>query len=936
MRAYLGYCLAAFCCLLLMACGGGGKDEPVAAGEAAPALTKFTITVDTPTELLTAKTTGWGVISSAYAEAQANLNEGSFAAVWLDSKGKILERIDIASWQNLGNGTYVIEAGTRLRVNAVLLIDQSPTPDITVTIGDAIPSHLYMAPLVEERIAVSLKSSLAYYALTQRIQIDESWGIFEEIFSNPSRSKLFLFQQDLNAIADDFEATLLPKVGLENMRLSNLISLSIVQSMTAGRMERFVTEQAAAEANVQAILNDGYWKVGSFSSNSGSGILAEQMVYDGQEAEIGETTITEYRWDKNGAEDISLSEVFTYLSGSTSFGSDDITHQVLTSDGWVGLFDYLKVEVATAKTLLLTDAALSKEDETGITMNASVYPLSGKKIHDYLSGKDNHYVTRYVQPEATFEDGAFGFYFTWRPENERYLLCDNSNNNTDCRISPVLLPDTGYTDLDSVLTDPSDAASNIDNINGFKVADNVVVEFITDNVFTARYWVNIAGDSWSVQEVSTWAPINISDKAMLRFEVPAVIKQLSDNYPFEQQNLFLVEDRGFVHIGESLLDNDTFHFSGFDNVAKEQIFAATSRENLPPFGVCNFGDGFGTNLSKFLNAVTECGGDERFTSQSANALVDQHLIQISEQGDISAMILRSNNSWEQYNNTALVPGNRQWALSDEGYLQLTPNSSDADRFDYWSLTSLDRNRGILALKVYSANSETGNQISTLLTKQYAPDQLAACTTQNSGWAQPSATPVTKKTLAQYQEQVALCKVIWEQRNPRFTESLLIGQTGNTSDDKALRFAGDSSRFLKLSDNFEGDFFTGNYIHEGGCKFNIPIRWKLENDGTLYYEAVDGSLNERIAMTDTDGFRFAIKGFNHQTRWQEDANLQFAADDGEMWSDIISLISASSVPNVTHQELLDNPEIPEEGPIAGTVLNDGLECAPPAPPPQPAP
>ncbi len=122
------------------------KRRTRSAGEAAPVSTKFTITVDTPTDLLTAQTADFSLISTAYAEAQTSLTEGSFAAVWLDSTGKILERIDITSWQTLGNGTYVIEAGTRIRINAVLLVDQSPVPDITVTIGDTIPPHLYMVP----------------------------------------------------------------------------------------------------------------------------------------------------------------------------------------------------------------------------------------------------------------------------------------------------------------------------------------------------------------------------------------------------------------------------------------------------------------------------------------------------------------------------------------------------------------------------------------------------------------------------------------------------------------------------------------------------------------------------------------------------------------------------------------------------------------------
>lgn len=945
MRAYLGYCLVAVCCLVLSACGGGGKDEPVAVGEAAPVSNKFTVTVDTPANLLTAKTHSFSLINKAFAEAQADLNEQNFAAVWLDDKGKIFEQIDITSWNSLGNGTYELEAGTNIRINAVLLVDLSPTPDTTITIGDALPSHLYITPLTEERISVNLKSTLAYYALTQRVLLDESWGVFEEVFFNASRSKIFRFQQDLNAIADDLEATILPKVGLQGIRLRDLLSLSIVQTMTKGRMERFVTEQTAAKANIQDILNDGYWKISTFSSNDGSGILTDQMSYDGQDAQLGETSIAEYRWDKNSGEDISLTEVFTYLSGSTDFESDDITHQVLTSEGWVGLFSYLKVEVATSATMLLTDAALSKDDEAGITMDAKVYPLANKKIHDFLSSKDNHYITRYIQEDATFQEGAFGFYFTWRPENETYLLCNNRNNNTACRVSPVSLPESPYPELSDVLTSPDLAVvdnkiEDINTVNGFKISDNVVVELIEDNVFTARYWVNIAADNWSVQEVSAWAPINASGQAMFRFDVPDIIKQLSDNYRFEHQNLFLVKDRNFVHIGETLLDKETFHHSGFSNIAYKQIFGdendeiegAASRDNLPPFGVCSFGNMFGANMSNYLNAVTECGGDERFTTQSVNDLINQHLVQISEQGEISTIILRSNNSWEYYSNSIRQPANRRWALTEEGYLQLTPDTSNPDEFDYWALTSMDRSRGILAIKVYSANAENGtDQILTLMTKEYSPDQLAACTNQDSGWDLPTTSPITVKSLAQYQNQAAQCNETWEQRVPRFTEALLIGQTGDPSDDKALRFASDSSRFLQLSDEFIGDFSKGRYLDSDGCGFDFEILWKLEEDGTLYYEAVDGSMSERISMTDTDGFRFAVKAFNHQTRWQTDETLQFGAEDGEVWSDIVSLVDATSVPGPDFEL-----KTPAEGETAGTVLNDGLECILPPPPTEPEP
>lgn len=930
MRAYLGSCLFAVCCLLLSGCGGGGNEAPpVAEGEAAPAVTKFNITVDTPPSLRTVNTSVPSIISKAYADIQTNLGEANFAAVWLDDKGKILDQIDISSWQKLDNGSYLIEAGTRFQLNAVLLVDLFRTPEFTV--GDAIPTNLFMVPLTTDRITVNLKSSLAYYALIQQVIRDESWGVFEEVILNPARSKVTFAQEDLDLIADDLEATLLPKIGLQDANLSNILSLSIVQTMLKGRMERFTSEQSAAKANIQSILNDGYWILDTFNNNDGSGILADQMSYDGQE-----TSYIEYRWDKNGNQDISLNEFFSYFSGSTSFGSDDVKRQILTGDGWVGLFDYLKVEVATSASMILTDAALNKEDESGIMLEASVYPLANKRIHDYLSSKETHHITRYIKEDATFSDTAFGFYFTWRPEKETYFLCDNRNGNPACRISPQTLPDTYYTLLNEVLTSPDNAAITVTDVNGFRLADNVIVELIDDGFFTMRYWVNIAADNWSVQETSVWAPTNVSGKAMIRFEVPDVIQKLAENYPFEQRNLFLVEDRSFVNIGETLLEGETFHYSGFDNNAKAQIFIATSRDNLPPFASCEFGNTSQANEDAFLNAVTECGSDERFTSQSVNNLINQHLVQVSEEGDITTMILRSNNSWELYNNSIPVGGSRSWMLTEQGYLKLTPDNDQPDNYDYWALTNLDYSQGVLAIKAYSTDTGSGNnEIFSLLTKEYAPDQLAACTDQDSGWDTSTTTPVTKKTLSQYQDQTTECKVIWYQREPRFTEAMLIGQSGQLSDDKALRFAGDSSRYLKLSDNFEGDFFLGNYIDEDGCKFNIPVKWKIEDDGSLYYEASDGSLNERIAVTDSDGFGFAIKAFNHQTRWETDENLLYGAEDGEIWSDIITLMDASDVPNVVHMELLNNPAPPAEGEhIAGTILNDGQECAPPAPEPTP--
>ncbi|MGF1700804.1 hydrogenase expression protein HypA [Photobacterium makurazakiensis] len=928
MRSYLGYCLLVVCSLFLTACGGGSDSPEPVAGTPAPVLTNFTVSVDLPAQLTTANIPSFSFVGKAHADALTTLSETNFAAVWLDDKGKIFERIDLTNWESKQDGTYTFTAGTRIRINAVLLIDPQGQPDFTL--GEALPQGLYMVPLANERLALTLESSLTYYALAERVISDESWGVFTEAFTSGSSSKTLLSYLDLQVVSEDIRDTLFPKIGMESLTLKDLMSLSIVQSMTKGRIERFFTEQAALEADIQAILTDGFWKVAAFNDNNGSGLMTDVTKYDGDE-----TSIREFRWNKSGNDDINLTEFFTYLSGSTSFGTEDIQGQILTSDGWIGLFNYLKVISATQTSALLTDAALTKDDDSGVILNASVYPLQDKKMHDFLSSKENHFITRYIQSDQTFSEGASGFYFTWRPQNETYLLCDNTNSQDTCQIAPWQSPETAYTALDDVITQLQNVGPDIEDVNGFKLSDNVIVEFIDDGFFTIRYWTNIAADKWTIQELGVWASTAFASKSLIRFEVPDIIKQLASDYPFNSVNLFLVEDRGFVNIGETLLGNTELHYSGFDNDALAQILAASSRDNLPAFDLCAFGNTSLANEDLFLNAVTECGGDERFTTTSVDGLIDKTLVHISEQGEISARRLLADNSWEYFVDTLLQPSStRSWSLTDAGYLQFFENNNSPEDFIYWAMTAYDYTQQLLAIKTYEATPPDAI-IDTLMRKEYAAGDLTSCSTLDSGWNTATTAPVTKRNLTDYQEQVNQCKVIWFERNPVFTEKLLIGQTGELSDDKALTFSSDSSRFLQLSDNFSGDFFLGKYVDTDGCGFDIDIRWKLESDGTLYYEAIDGSLNERIQLTDTDGLQLSIKAFNHQTRWQTDDSLLFAATEGEIWSDIVTLIPASSVPNVTPiEEPAPDPNAPPPDPNApppaGTILNDGQACAFPAP------
>ncbi|MEZ8093014.1 hydrogenase expression protein HypA [Photobacterium swingsii] len=933
MRAFIRIMAVAMLGGILTACGGGGSDDPaVVPQEVVEISSRFTVTVDVPEGLATAYQStlpqpksplSLSIINTAHADILSSLQEKNFKIVLIDGQGKIYRTSTLSGWQKLSNGGYQFDADTSLRVNAVLLVDIFNEPE--VIIGDPLPKHLYMVPLTSSEVVVSLNSTLAYQAIAKRVVEKGDWGVFLETAVDPNVRKLREATAYMTQINSEIESALRPQLGTLGMTLQNILILTKVRDITDGIIDRTYSEQLGAEGNIEAILTDGYWRLNSFDSNQGSGINANQYAYDGTE-----TRQTDTGWRKDGSTDINFSTYFTYFSESTRFSSNDISKQVFTGGGWQGLFDYDKVVLTTKKTALMTNSALQGNEELGNNLSVKVYPLTGKKIRYFLSSKDNHHISKYIPADTEFTEDTYGFYFTWQPQKEQYLLCDTRDNNDACRVSSPAQPSVHITALEDVISDVH--ASQVLETKGFSLSDKFVVEFVQDEGFyTAYYWFNVAGDNWDVFTEGTFAPVTLGNTEFIQFVVPDIVKQLDDSYRFTTNNLFLVEDRNFVNIGETLLKFEPFHFAGFDNNAKAQIFAAASRSNLPPFGRCTFGDTSTATTDKFLNAIIECGGDERFTAEDISGLINQHLVQLTESGDIDTVILKPDNTWEYYINGDRQFNDRTWTHTSEGYLKINWDPAQEQDFDLMAVTSRDRNTNLYAYKVFFSRFDpfgpVVNSIFSSINKEYSPFELTACITGDSGWDMTTIAPLSKSTKAQYQNETAACMVGWDNKMVRFNEAMLIGETGIASDDKALKFASDSSRFLKLSDEFDGDFFRGKYIDSAGCGFNIDIHWKVDEDGSLFYQAVDGSLNERITLTESDGLRFTIKAFNHQTRWQ--AGLQFAADEGEVWSDIITFISANDVPNVT---TIQPPVVPEGQPqprppgIAnGTILDDGRAC-----------
>ncbi|KDM92323.1 hypothetical protein [Photobacterium galatheae] len=952
MRAYLMIGLSLLWAGLLSACGGGNGEAGIKPAELPPIQTKFTVTVDLPAGLNTAQQSNhWQLISKAYA-ATPTLLQDNFAVLFLNSQGKVMAQADITNFQQ-EDGNYLITVRSPLLLQGVLVLDLDGAPQFAI--GDRLPEDLFMTPLTDTEIALSLKTTLAYQALVNRVVKDGNWGIFSETVSNPGNLDVRNAGDFINELADELSVTLIPKLGLNGVNLSTLMSLRVVTDILEGVMTRKYTELTAQKDTIQTIFNAGFWRLRSQSSLEGSKLEADMMDFNSPDTATNETRQIDWQWQKNGESDVSLTEAFTYLSEQPLVQFDQkedaIQGQILTASGWKDLYEYFKVLISSSSTVIVTDAGLEEGDDRNIMIRVNSYALSGQNMHDFLTTKENHFMTRYVPGDATFTDGAMGYYFTWSPDTTRMLLCKTNVSGDDCTIAPKDNPTVPYTVLEDLVS--VEDAGSFEQVNGYHLTDNVVLEFIFNTTHRINYWVNVGGNDWMKVETGIWSPVTTQGKQMFQFAIPDVIQQLANRYPFKTPYLFLVVDQGAVHQGEAVLKDDDFHFAGFNNAAKEQIYAVTSRANLPPFGDCVFGDTTPATEDQFLNAVTECGGDDRFTTDGVNAMVNQHLVQISTEadnlGELETVILKSDNTWEYYVNTALQPGtaNRQWQLNENGFLRLTEDTSNAfSDYQLWAMThKKNEARPILAVKTFSQTDLGGaneTDISHLMTKQYAPNTLVACTANDSGWNSSTQMPSSAKTKTEFENQSASCVVSWENRTPRFTQNMLAG--------KALVFSSNASRHLVLNNQADSQagFNTGIYRDSNGCGFNIPIRWKLEADGTLYYEnamaqaEIDatfsngakkfptGDFQEWLKVSDTDGRTLTIKGFNHFTRW-ESASPALSADQGEMWSDTVTLIPAGDAPAVTEQTPTDPPQ--PGSPFPGTVLRDGLTCnlTPPATP-----
>ncbi|UTM58435.1 hypothetical protein L4174_006240 [Photobacterium sp. CCB-ST2H9] len=953
MRAYLMIGLSLLLAGLLSACGGGSGEAGIKPAELPPVKTSFTVTVDLPAGLNTAQQGNhWDLISKAYA-ATPTLLQDNFAVLILNSQGKVMGQTEITDFQQ-DDSNYTITVQSPLLLQGVLVLDLDGPPQFAI--GDRLPTDLFLTPLTDTEIALSLKTTLAYQALVKRVVKDGNWGIFSQTVSNPGNLDVRNAGDFINELADELSVTLIPKLGLNGVNLSTLMSLTVVNDILEGVMTRKYTEMTAQKDTIQTIFNAGFWRLHSQSSLNGSKLEADMMDFNSPDTATNETRQVDWQWQKNSDSDVSLTEAFTYFSEQPLVQFDQkedaIQGQILTGSGWKDLYEYFKVLISSSNTAIVTDAGLEESDDRNVTIRVNSYPLSGQNMHDFLTTKENHFMTRYVPGTAAFSDGAMGYYFTWSPDTTRMLLCKTNVSGDHCTVAPKGNPTVPYTTLEDMVA--VEDAGSFEQVNGYHLTDNVVLEFVFNNTHRVNYWVNVGGDGWMVVETGIWSPVTVLEKQMFQFAVPDVIQQLANRYPFDTPYLFLVVDNGAVHQGEAILKDDDFHFAGFNHAAKEQIYAVTSRANLPPFGDCTFGDTAPATEDQFLNAVTECGGDDRFTTDGVNAMVNQHLVQISTEadslGELEAVILKSDNTWEYYLNTVLQPGtaNRQWQLNENGFLRLTEDSTDSfSDYQLWAMThKKNETRPILAVKTFSQKDMGGaneTEISHLMTKQYAPNTLAACTASDSGWNTSTQMPSSAKTKTEYESQSASCVVSWESRTPRFTQNMLAG--------KALVFNSDTSRHLILNNQADSQagFNTGSYRDSDGCGFSIPVRWKLEADGTLYYENAmaqadidatfsngakkfpTGDFREWLKVSDTDGRTLTIKGFNHFMRW-ESASPALSAEQGEMWSDVVTLIPAGDAPAVTVQEPTDPPQ--PGSPFPGTVLRDGQTCnltPPPATP-----
>ncbi|BEU05330.1 hypothetical protein OAG1_41300 [Agarivorans sp. OAG1] len=888
---------------LLYACGGSSDSGTPDPAPAPGPTTAFSISVDAPPSLVTVSTGGFSLFSKAYADSVDNLEKDNFAVAIIDADGNVIETVELADdqWSREPDGTYVITLPGGERLDCVVLIDLDGTP--ALQLNQPLPSDNLFAPTTSEEFQVDLSSTAAYRAVVEQIAAASTsasdWGEFASAVPSGDElaSNVDIAQQLVASVIEEVREEINQAIidSGNDFTLEDILEDPAILELADNVVDRIETETEAADTNVAEVLQQGVWWVYADKYDGDLEFEAGKMSFDGVT-----TSEQVYLWDVSGGEALDLSTPEESYSGTidnVDTTQYDVDRWILGSEGWLEDFDMPLFRSATETTAVLTNAGL--QSDTSLDREASLkqIDLAGSSVRAFAATEDASELLLLIPSSATFSEGATAYLGSETLAEDRYRIfnwgCDDQEGEFCNRIYRNMgggAEESAPTVL-SALFSAEPAEANDYSMQGVWMTPtqsgnaSVLAEFVEDEANTVNFYKIFHNDQTTEKLAfsTTWSLQTVNGQELVRVSLPIAL--VAYGAEIDDLEIFYTVAEGLVRRGNvEKAGMPTFYL--FNQQAIQDIGAALDRDTCD---VEEIQETFTEQeFVNFFNACNYISAQQAFPD-----LYEERIVRVrGSDGTTRAYEFNQDGSVNFYK-AGLLSGELSYSLTDQDFIKLMYSEND---YDLVVIVEAFDEVDEVSVAVFSNEADIGTEAWYYKGKVFERNAgVDYCTTGDSDWDDENEVPFegTEKVFSDYVDAVAECIETIGGRSAKFGADSLMGNALVASDDdeEAYYIFGDT-------ESSNAGWYNGE-LRELVEEFSVPMEWQVSEDGELNLrlnaEALFGlTVEETTTIIATDGVEMALKIFAQQSTWAEDFPYM-SEDEGEVWTDIRTLIRASDVP-----------------------------------------
>jgi hypothetical protein len=888
---------------LLNACGGSSDSETPDPAPTPTVTTAFSVSVDAPPSLITARTGGFSLFSKAYADSVDNLEKDNFAVAIIDADGNVIEIVELADdqWSREPDGTYVITLPGGERLDCVVLIDLDGTP--ALQLNQPLPSDNLFAPTTSEEFQVDLSSTAAYRAVVEQIAAASTsgsdWGEFasavpagDELASNVELAQQ-LVASVIEEVRDEINQAIIDSGN--DFTLEDILEDPSILELVDTVVDRIETEIDAVDTNVAEVLQQGVWWVYADKYDDYLEFEAGKVSFDG-------VTTSEqiYQWDVNGGAALDLStpeESYSASIGNVDTSQYEVDRWVLGSEGWLEDVDMPLFRSATETTAVITNAGLQSDSGLDRQVTLKQVDLAGSPIRAFASTEDASELLPLIPSNAVFSDGAIAYLGSETLVADRYRIfnwgCEQEGEfcNRIYRNMGGGAEENAPTAL-SALFSAEPAEANDYSMQGIWMTPtqwpgntSVLAEFVEDDSNTVNFYKIYHNDQTTEKLAfsTTWALQTVNGQELVRVSLPAAL--VAYGADIGDLEIFYTVADGLVRRGNiEMAGMPSFYL--FNQQAIQDMGAVLARDT------CDVEMLEETwTEQQFMGFFTTCN---YISAQLAFPdLYQERIVRVrGSDGTTRAYEFNQDGSVNFYK-AGLLSGELSYNLTDQDFIKLSYSENDYDLLVF--VEAFDEVNEV-AVAVFSNEADLGTEAWYYKGKVVERNAgVEYCATGDSDWDDENSVPVegTEKLIADYDNAIAECIETIGGRSAKFSADSLMGNALVASDDDE-----ESYYIFGDTESSTAGWYNGEF-RELVEEFSIPMEWQVNENGELNLrlnaEALFGlTLEESTTIIATDGVEMALKIFAQQSTWPEDFPYM-SEDEGEVWTDIRTLISGSDVP-----------------------------------------